>query len=230
MANTEVTQNMPPQIAALPVLDLRDDFVRTRICAPQYRDSAYGKLRRASGRLYLRQGGWLPVGYLPDVPKAVLVCYPHTTNWDFGVLLGVTRSLDIRAMWVGKQSLFKPPFGAITRSLGGIAVNRGANSNQSQMIADGLAAVDSGLLAIAPEGTRHACERWKTGFWHIARAANVPLVPAFVDYQRRMVGFGRVIEPSADLHADFEQLAPFYAGVLGKFPHQQSPLTLGAKG
>ncbi len=231
MANPATAQNMPPtppQIAALPLLELREDFVRTRLCVPAYRDSAMGWMRRATGRAWLQRGGWTTHGVLPDVPRAVLACYPHTSNWDFAGLTFLMHALDVNPVWVGKDTLFRPPFGALTRALGGIAVHRGANANQSQMVADAMLAMDQCLLAIAPEGTRHLTQRWKTGFYHIAIAANVPIVLGFLDYARRQVGFGPVLELSGDIGADFARIAPFYEGVIGKFPKQQGPITLRA--
>ncbi|MBM4344013.1 MAG: 1-acyl-sn-glycerol-3-phosphate acyltransferase [Deltaproteobacteria bacterium] len=218
----------PPQIAALPLLDLQDNFERTRLCVPGYRHSARGRLRRATGRAWLQRGGWTTHGVLPDVPRAVLVCYPHTSNWDFAALLFLMQALDVEPAWVGKDSLFRPPVGRLTRALGGIAVQRGANANQSQRVAEAMLRMDQCLLAIAPEGTRHHCTRWKTGFWHIARAAEVPLVLGFLDYARRQVGFGPLLLPSDDIDADFVRIAPFFEGVLGKFPDQQGPIALRA--
>ncbi len=232
MSNPAAAENMPPvppQIAALPLLDLRDNFVRTRLCVPAFRDSVQGRLRRATGRAWLKRGGWTTHGVLPDVPRAVLVCYPHTSNWDFAALTFLMHALDVNPVWVGKDTLFRPPFGALTRALGGIAVHRGANANQSQMVADAMLAMDQCLLAIAPEGTRHKASRWKSGFWHIAVAAKVPIVLGFLDYARRQVGFGPVLEPSADIEADFARIAPFFQGLQGKFPNQQGPITLRAE-
>lgn len=237
MANTAVNPHMPtptilplpPQIAALPSIELVEDFKRTQVCVPGYATSTYGKLRRAMGRGYLQRNGWRVVGALPDVPRVVLVCAPHTSNWDFAMMVALMRAVDIDPVWVGKDTLFRPPFGKLTQALGGIAVQRGAKANQSQMIADALQRFDQCMLAIAPEGTRRLAKRWKSGFWHIAKAAKVPIVLGFLDYNRKLIGFGPIIEPGETIEADFGQIEAFYAGVLGKFAAQQGPITLQAQ-
>jgi len=167
----------------------------------------------------LRLLGWRMAGSLPDAPKFVIIAAPHTSNRDFilGMSLVFAQSLDAR--WIGKQELFQGPLGPFFRWLGGIPVDR---SSPQGVVDDAVAAFRSRermILAIAPEGTRKAVPRWKTGFHRIARGAGVPIVAGFFDNRRRLVGFGPAIEPTADMDGDIARLREWY-GPLGVGPAQ----------
>ena len=224
MSNTQTLANMPPHLAALPPLPLVENFTRTAICDPALHHSLHGKLRRAAGRAWLKQRGFTARGVLPDVPRCVLMCVPHTSNWDFTGMVALGGALDFYPAWVGKDTLFRPPFGAVSRWLGGIPVVRGAGQNQTAQVAEAIVRADRCVLAIAPEGTRKKASRWKSGFWHIAKHANVPISFGFLDYTHRIIGFGPLVYPGADFAADFAQIADFYAGFAGKFPSQQGAI------
>ena len=157
-------------------------------------------------------------GEIPDVPKLVIAVAPHTSNWDF-VGGGAARfALDLQLSFLAKHTLFRGPFDAVMRWLGGIAVDR---ASPHGLVGDAVAAFDSGdrrLLAIAPQGTRSAGARYKSGFLHIARGARVPILLATLDYGARCVRFGPTLDPGEDIDADLCRVEAFYAGVRGRKP------------
>ena len=183
------------------------------------------RLRRWAGRTFLRVYGFRVRGGAPEVAKAVVVAYPHTSNWDFPFTLAVAAALDIDIRWLGKRSLFKPPFGWLMHKLGGIPVDRSKSTKMVDSITASLTSVEEGLVVIPPEGTRGKAGRWKTGFYWVAMGAKVPIVLGFMDYGRKEGGLGEVLHPSGDLHADLEHIREFYEGMTGKRPDKQGPIT-----
>jgi 1-acyl-sn-glycerol-3-phosphate acyltransferase len=172
-------------------------------------------LRRVSIANY-RRGKWTSVGTAPPQQRFVLIAVPHTSNWDFPNLLGVTNALGIRAHFMAKTSLFRWPFGGLMRAVGGVPVDRSAAGDMvAQMIAE-FAARDEFVLTIAPEGTRGAVDKWRTGFYRIAHGAGVPIVCGFMDYPKRQSGLGPVIMPTGDYDADMAPAFAFYRGITGK--------------
>ncbi len=171
---------------------------------------------------FLRLTGWRVEGQLPEgASKCVLIAAPHTSNWDLPYTLMLAFSLRLRVYWMGKHSLFKAPFGGVMRWLGGIPVNRAqannlvANSAQAMRDAQGPM-----QLIVPPEGTRGKTRHWKTGFYYIAQQAGVPIVLAFVDYDRKVGGLGPVFEPTGDVDRDMAAIKAFYAPIRGKNPAQ----------
>lgn len=138
----------------------------------------------------------------------------------------LSHAAGIKVHWVGKDTLFKRPFGGILRKLGGIPVNRRSRSNFVQQVVDVFNKQKELVVAIAPEGTRDNVPYWKTGFYYIALGAGVPIALGFIDYAERVVGIGPTLFPSGDIHADFEQIKTFYAGKVGKHPHRQGKIQL----
>ena len=162
-----------------------------------------------------RWKGWRIDGGPPGLPKFVIVGAPHTSNWDFVFFIGATHAMGIRPSFLGKHTLFKWPMDRFMRDMGGIAVDRSRpGSNYVEQVAAAFAAADNLALVIAPEGTRSSDGRWRSGFWHIARAAGVPIVPAWVDHATMRGGMGAPIWPSDDLAADLARLETFYRGKL----------------
>lgn len=162
--------------------------------------------------------GWTLRMEDPLTDRYVLAVAPHTSNWDFPLGLLVAWALELDANWMGKHTLFRGPMGTVMRSIGGIPVDRGAASDIVEQLADRFATSDHLVLGVAPEGTRGATDHWKTGFWRIARAADVPIVLAYLDYGRREVGIGGAFMPTDDQAADFARIAAFYAGKQGLKP------------
>lgn len=175
-------------------------------------------LLRVVSRATLRLTGWTIEGSLPaHAAKSVLIAAPHTSNWDLPYTLMLAFSLHLRVYWMGKQSLFRAPFGGVMRWLGGIPVNREQSSNLVASSAQAMRAAKGPMqLIVPPEGTRGKTRHWKTGFYYIAQEAGVPIVLAFVDYGRKVGGLGPVFEPTGDLDADMATIKAFYAPIKGK--------------
>ena len=173
---------------------------------------------RVISRAALRLTGWTIEGSLPaHAAKSVLIAAPHTSNWDLPFTLMLAFSLRLRVYWMGKQSLFRAPFGGVMRWLGGIPVNREQSSNLVASSAQAMRAAKGPMqLIVPPEGTRGKTRHWKTGFYYIAQEAGVPIVLAFVDYGRKVGGLGPVFEPTGDLDADMATIKAFYAPIKGK--------------
>jgi len=167
---------------------------------------------------FLKLNGWRVEGALPDsASKSVLIAAPHTSNWDLPYTLMVGFALRLNLYWMGKASLFAPPFGAVMRWLGGIAVDRAKSNNLVAASAQALREADGPLqLVVPPEGTRGRTRQWKTGFYFIALEARVPIVLAFMDYERKVAGLGPLFTPSGDVERDMEEVKRFYAGVKGR--------------
>jgi 1-acyl-sn-glycerol-3-phosphate acyltransferase len=176
---------------------------------------------------FARQG-WSVEGAPPFPRKFVLIAAPHTSNWDFVYFIGGTRALHIEPSFMGKKSLFRWPFDRMMRDMGGIPVDRSSSHNfVDQMIAE-FNARDEFMLTIAPEGTRGKVRQWKTGFYHIAMGAKVPMVCGMMDYARKVVGLGPAVWPSGDYEKDMAKLASFYSSCTPKYPNQGNPGTVEA--
>jgi 1-acyl-sn-glycerol-3-phosphate acyltransferase len=175
-------------------------------------------LLRALSRGVLRAQGWEVTGALPaHTPKCVLIAAPHTSNWDLPYTLMVAFSLRLNIYWMGKASIFRWPFGPVMRWLGGIAVDRSKTNNLVAASAAAICAADGPLqLVVPPEGTRGSTRHWKTGFYFIALEAGVPIVMAYMDYERKRSGLGPVFQPTGDVDADMAAIKLFYAPFKGK--------------
>ena len=179
------------------------------------------------GTVFLRLAGWRVEGALPAwADRAVVIAAPHTTNWDLPYMLAVSWVLVVRPRWLVKRELFRAPFGWVMRWLGGIPVDRSRRGNLVAEAAAQLRSADRLFLVVPPSGTRSRAPHWKSGFYHIARAARVPIVCAFLDYDRRVGGIGPVFVPSGDLGADMDRLRLFYRDVRGKYPEHETPVRL----
>ncbi|MEO1044001.1 MAG: 1-acyl-sn-glycerol-3-phosphate acyltransferase [Pseudomonadota bacterium] len=163
-----------------------------------------------------RRHKFTPVGEAPEFRKFIIIAVPHTSNWDFPNYVGLTREMGLRTRFMAKASLFKWPMGTFMRQVGGVPVDRDAAKDMVQQMAEEFAARDDFILTIAPEGTRSAATRWRTGFYHIAMAAKVPIVCGFMDYRSRRAGLGPVIHPTGDYDADMAPAFAFYEGMSGR--------------
>lgn len=167
-------------------------------------------------RSALRLGGWRMAGEFPDIPRLVLIGAPHSSNWDgfWGFAAKLAMGLDIKIL--GKRELFWWPLGPILRALGVIAVDRGAAQGVVGEVAAMITQSDVFWFGLAPEGTRKPVERWKTGFWKIARAADVPVLPAYFHYPDRVIGIGPVFRLTDDMAADIARIRAWYRPWQGK--------------
>jgi 1-acyl-sn-glycerol-3-phosphate acyltransferase len=171
---------------------------------------------RGLGRLVLVLLRFRVEGEMPDLPRFVIAVAPHTSNWDFVVGMAAMFALDLRLTFIGKHTLFRWPLAAPLRWMGGVPVDRGAPHGVVGEAVRGFADAGPRVLAIAPEGTRKRVARFKSGFLHIARGANVPVVLAALDYEARRVRFGPTFRPGEDVEGELRKVEAFFAGVKGK--------------
>lgn len=170
---------------------------------------------RTLGKAYLRLGRWRIEGAFPAEPKFVAIVAPHTSNWDFFLGLAVLFALEFRASWLGKHTLFKGPFRKLLRRLGGIPVDRRANQGVVEDCVKAFEAAPALLLALAPEGTRKGAQRWRTGFYQIAAAARVPILPVGFDFRERVVRLMPIFHPTGDQARDLPLIQALYRDVQG---------------
>jgi len=166
----------------------------------------------------LRLTGWQLDVVLPEENKFVLIGAPHTSNWDFPLALLTFWTLDLKIYWVAKIQMFWGPLYYLLTFLGGIPVDRSSSHGFIEQIAKRFNQADKMVLAIAPEGTRSKTNYWKSGFYHIAISAKVPICLAYIDYSRRALGFAQILYPSGNIDADMEIIADFYKNIIGKRP------------
>jgi 1-acyl-sn-glycerol-3-phosphate acyltransferase len=175
-----------------------------------------GPISRTLGRLTLRALGWHIEGGIPDVPKLVIIAAPHTSNWDFVVGIAAKLALGIEVLWLGKDSLFRWPLGTLMRGLGGVPVDRSASHDVVKTVIGEFARRDRMILGLAPEGTRKRVERWRTGFYHIAHGAGVPVLPVALDWDARAIRIGTGFDTTGDLDTDLQALRSRFDGVRGR--------------
>lgn len=174
-------------------------------------------LLRCLARLGMKLAGWQVVEKAPALKQYVLIAAPHTTNWDLVVLLAAVLDSHSEVHWMGKKSLFPRPFRGFVRWLGGVAVDRSKSQNMVSVSIATYKQASSWILAIPPEGTRNKTERWKSGFYHIAVGAGVPIQMGWVDFAKKQIGYGETFYPSGDYDKDIVQIQAFYAGRVGKY-------------
>lgn len=179
---------------------------------PQYRQNT----ARRFARWLVDAIGWRIVGTFPDIPRAVLIVAPHSSWWDGVIGLLVRVALGANVSFMAKRELFVGPLGWLLRRLGGVPIERDAAHGVVEQMAARFASGEGFWLGIAPEGTRKRVQRWKSGFWHIARAAGVPVLPVYFHYPERTIGIGDAFMPSHDLDADMARLRAYYAPWQGK--------------
>jgi 1-acyl-sn-glycerol-3-phosphate acyltransferase len=181
---------------------------------------------RLLARIFLWLTGWMPEGRPPAARRFVLIAAPHTSNWDLAFLLAFARLYDVRISWMGKHSLFRGPMGWAMRRLGGVPVRRDRSNDLVAQMADTIERSESIALTVPAEGTRSYTSHWKSGFYHIARRAEVPVVLGFLDYPRRRGGFGPEVVLTGNVREDMDEIRAFYEGKQGRFPDQQGEILL----
>lgn len=168
--------------------------------------------------------GWRVRIDVPIPDKCVIVGAHHTSGLDFLATLLLIFGGGVRLQWVAKDVFFRPPFGLLLRAIGGIGVKRGRRNHFVSQMVEAFADAEQLRLAIAAEGTRQQSKHWKTGFYHIAREAGVPILFGYADYSTKVVGIGGMLVPTEDIEADFARLRAFYDGVRGRYPHLHSEI------
>lgn len=183
-------------------------------------------MKRWFARKVLTLFGWRIEGERPPHLKYVLIAAPHTSNWDFPLMLLFAAAFDIKVSWMGKQSLFFPPVGWIMRALGGVPIRRRTSNNVVDSMVQTFAELSELVLVVPTEGTRARVEYWKSGFYHIARRAGIPIVPSYLDFGQKRGGFGPALIVSGDVRKDMQYFREFYASMKGLFPERFGPVRL----
>lgn len=170
--------------------------------------------------VYFKVLGWKVVGNTNfsknTVKKAVIIAVPHTSWYDFPIALLLRKVVNVKVNFVGKKELFKWPFGYYFKAVGGRALDRTSGQNKVQTIAQLFKNEDEFRLALAPEGTRKKVEEWKTGFYYIAKEAQVPIIMFTLDFRNKQNKVSEPFYPTDDIEADFKYMKSFYKGVEGK--------------
>lgn len=177
----------------------------------------------------LKMTGWRKEGRLPTSPKYVIIAAPHTSNWDLFYTLVIASAFRIKINWMGKDAIFRPPFRGICQWLGGVPVDRSKSNNAVEQSVRLFKEREQLALVVSPEGTRQKVHFWKTGFYYIAHGANVPIALGFLDYRRKVGGFGPAFLPTGDIEADMIEIKAFYAGVTGKYTDLTSQESIRTK-
>jgi 1-acyl-sn-glycerol-3-phosphate acyltransferase len=184
-------------------------------------DSPMGRtLMRWLSRIVFRFAGWKPAGRRPDISSYVIIAAPHTSNWDFLYTLCLAFILEIKPFIMMKAEWFRWPLGPLLRWFGPIPVDR---SKSTHVVARSIQAFREHprmVLVVPPSGTREKVMYWKTGFYHIAMGAKVPIVLGYLDYRRKVGGIGPIVHPTGDMEGDMKIIRDFYAGITAKYPKQ----------
>lgn len=176
------------------------------------------RFSRALGLLFLGAIGWRVSGEVPNLSKFIIIGAPHTSNWDFILVMATAAVLNIHISWMAKHSLFRGPTGPFFRWLGGIPIDRRKAHGVVGEYVEAFGQRQHLLLCITPEGTRTKVREWKSGFYQIATKANVPILLAAFDYGKKQVRFGPMVTPSGDYEKDLAYIKSQYALVQGKYP------------
>jgi 1-acyl-sn-glycerol-3-phosphate acyltransferase len=186
-------------------------------------------LLRGLSLFLLKILGWKECGHLPEEAKYVLILAPHTSNWDlfYGIILAFALKLD--ACYIAKKELFRWPFSPLMKWLGGVPVDRSLSTHIVDQMVAKFNESEKFVLALAPEGTRHRKDYWKSGFYHIALNARIPILLAFIDFSSKTGGAGPLIYPTGNLEQDMQIIRNFYLTVKGKHPDKASPVVIHSK-
>ena len=168
----------------------------------------------------MRISGWRIAGNIPNVPKYVLIVAPHTSNWDFLLAMLTIFATGLRINWLGKHNIFFFPAALILKWLGGEPIDRGVRSGTVEQSIARFARSEQYILGISPEGTRRAAPEWRTGFHRIAVGAGVPIVPAALDYSRRVIDFMPAVMPSEDMTRDVAEFRRLFDAGMARRPAQ----------
>jgi len=177
-------------------------------------------------RFILKLTGWQLDEQQPTANRYVLIGYPHTSNWDFVLGMLARGAMDVPLNWVAKHSMFWGPFRPLFIAMGGVPINRAKTSGFIQKNIELFLARENFVLGIMPEGTRARTDRLKTGFYHIANGADVPIALGYLDYKNKKLGVGKVIETTGNIESDFEIIKDFYGDKTGFNPWKQSKLVI----
>jgi 1-acyl-sn-glycerol-3-phosphate acyltransferase len=174
-------------------------------------------------KLYLKLIGWKVGSTLdPSIKKCVLVAAPHTSNYDYPIALATLYACGVRVRFLAKNTLFKFPLGLLMRGTGGIPVDRSRHTNMVEMMVNMFANYDNLILMIPAEGTRSYVREWKSGFYYTAIGAKVPIVMGYLDYGKKVAGFGDLFYPAGDYTKDLIEIQNFYRKFTARYPEKSS--------
>ncbi len=179
---------------------------------------------RKIARALLRSRGWTLVGEIPPLKKAVFIAAPHTSNWDGFWLIVCKVALDIRIRFLAKHTLFWWPLSVLLNGMGAIPVERTQRGANVEKLAQLFAESDELFLALAPEGTRKWRPHWRSGFYRIAKAADVPIVMTFVDFKNKRIGIGPQVDSSGSQEETMAQIRAFYETCGAAKPENMGPI------
>ena len=177
-------------------------------------------LHALSRFLYFKVLGWKLKGTFPDLDQCVVIVIPHTHWWDFTLGLLVRKLVNKKIHYIGKDALFKPPYGWFFRWMGGTPVDRSKSTNMVDAVVKIFETKKVFRFALAPEGTRKKVSALKTGFYYIAKKAKVPIVMVAFDFGRKEVKISEPLETTDDINHDFKKVRQFFKGVKGKIPEK----------
>lgn len=183
-------------------------------------------MKRAIARLFLRLTGWKFQGEIPVEQRCVLIAAPHTSNWDLPYMLAFAWYCGIDINWMGKHQIFAGPQSRIMKALGGVPVRRDQKNDLVTQMVQAFDERDTLFLTIPPEATRQRAEHWKSGFYRIALAAGVPIIPTILDYRTKTGGFGAALHPTGNISEDMDVLRATYSDCEGKYPENFGPIRL----
>lgn len=170
--------------------------------------------------------GWKVVGQPPSAKKCVILAAPHTSNWDAPIMLAVVRVLGMRIRWTMKHTWFFWPLTIFWNRVGALPIDRRRSHDVVQQMVDAFKENDELMLLITPEGTRARAQYWKSGFYHVARGADVPVVLGICDYGGPRGGIGPTVHLTGDVAEDMDQLRAHFEAQTAKYPHQFGPVRL----
>jgi len=180
--------------------------------------SRIGPVRYSMGRAWMALFGWKVIGEVPPGNKFVLVGAPHTSNWDFPFAIAACFVYRIKIHWMGKDSLFRWPYGWFMRLLGGIPIDRSKHHGSVRQIANAFTQRDELIVVIAAKGTRKKTEYWKSGFYWIAHTAQVPILCGYLDYKNKQARIGLSLMPSGNVKHDMARIREFFGELHGRQP------------
>ena len=175
-------------------------------------------------RLILKLSGWTTTGHVPDFDKVVFIAASHTSNLDGFWLLVYKIALDVKLRFLAKHTLFWWPLGSLLRWFGAMPIDRRNTASTVQQLIAAFETEQRMLLALAPEGTRKWKPYWKTGFYQIAKEAQVPIVLAYIDYPRKKMGIGITLYASTDRDKDLAIIRNFYEPFVPRHPDLKGPI------
>ena len=175
---------------------------------------------------YILLRGWTIEGSMPPVSKAIVIGVPHTSNWDFFMFLAFVHHFDLRVRFLIKDGLMIWPLSWFMNRWGAIPVDRTSHHDLIDSVVRSFDEHDEMILVMAPEGTRGRADRWKSGFWRMADAADVPIVMVYVDGESKRLGIGPSVKVDGDPDAWIDQAAAFYADIHGLKPQNKGPVAL----